>query len=78
LVHADLSSVQEKTFEASVQFASFEEWWEPFTLGVGPAGAYAQTLDEPSRDRLRARCTQLFPTPPFTLNTSAWAARGVA
>lgn len=77
-VHAGLSSVQETTFEASVQFASFEEWWEPFTLGVGPAGAYAQTLDEPSRDRLRARCRQLFPPPPFMLNTSAWAARGVA
>jgi ubiquinone/menaquinone biosynthesis C-methylase UbiE len=77
-VHADLSSVHETTFEASVQFASFEEWWEPFTLGIGPAGAYAQTLDEPSLDRLRARCRQLFPPPPFTLNTWAWAARGVA
>jgi SAM-dependent methyltransferase len=77
-VDADLSSVHETTLEASGQFASFEEWWEPFTLGVGLAGAYAQTLDEPSLDRLRARCEQLVPTPPFTLNTSAWAARGVA
>jgi len=76
--HAGLSSVQETTLEASVQFASFEEWWEPFTLGVGPAGAYAQTLDEPSLDRLRTRSRQLFPSPPFTVNTAAWAARGVA
>jgi SAM-dependent methyltransferase len=76
--HADLSSVHETTLQASVQFASFEEWWEPFTLGVGPAGAYAQTLDEPSRDRLRTRCRHLLPSPPFTVNTSAWAARGVA
>ena len=75
---AGLRRVEETALPAAVEYASFDEWWEPFTLGVGPAGAYAQTLDEPSRDRLRARCTQLFPTPPFTLNTSAWAARGVA
>jgi SAM-dependent methyltransferase len=77
-VQADLGSVHETTLEASVQFASFEEWWEPFTLGIGPAGAYAQTLDEPSLERLRDRCRQLFPPPPFTLTTTAWAARGVA
>lgn len=76
--HAELSSVHETTLQASVRFASFEEWWEPFTLGVGPAGAYAQTLDEPSRDRLRTRCRHLLPSPPFTVNASAWAARGVA
>jgi SAM-dependent methyltransferase len=78
LVTADLRSVHETTFEASVRFGSFEEWWEPFTLGVGPAGVYAQTLDEPSRDRLCARCRQLLPSAPFTVNASAWAARGVA
>jgi len=75
---ADLSSVHETTLGASVQFASFEEWWEPFTLGVGPAGAYAQTLDESSLERLRDRCRQLLPPPPFTVTTTAWAARGVA
>ena len=77
-VKADLASVDETSFQASVRFASVEEWWEPFTLGVGPAGAYAQSLDQQSRDRLLARCTQLLPAPPFTLNAWAWAARGVA
>ena len=78
LEEAGLTSVRETTFKASVQFASFDEWWEPFTLGVGPAGAYTETLDEPARNELRARCQQLFPTAPFTLNTVAWAARGIA
>jgi ubiquinone/menaquinone biosynthesis C-methylase UbiE len=78
LEDAGLTSIRETTFKASFQFASFDEWWEPFTLGVGPAGAYAQTLDEPARDELRARCRQLFPTAPFTVNTVAWAARGIA
>ena len=33
-----------------VEHVSFEEWWEPYTLGVGPAGAYAAGLD-PERQR---------------------------
>ncbi len=77
LEEAGLTSVRETTLTASLQFARFDEWWEPFTLGVGPAGAYAQTLDEQAREELRARCRQLFPAPPFTLNTVAWAARAV-
>ena len=43
----------------AAEFPSFDEWWEPFTLGVGPAGAYAKTLDEPTRTHLRDRCRQL-------------------
>ena len=69
--------MQESTLEACVEFSSFEEWWEPFTFGVGPAGAYAKTLDDPARTRLRDHCRQLLPPPPFTVNSAAWAARGV-
>jgi SAM-dependent methyltransferase len=75
---AGLGSIEEASLEASADFASFDDWWEPFTLGVGPAGAYAQTLDEGSRARLRARCEELLPVAPFTLSTWAWAVRGVA
>lgn len=75
---AGLTAIRETTFEADGQFASFDEWWEPFTLGVGPAGGYLQTLDEPAREALRSRCEQLLPPAPFTLHTVAWAARGTA
>jgi SAM-dependent methyltransferase len=75
---AGLTSVEESTVGASVDFASFDDWWEPFTLGVGPAGAHALTLDGPARERLRARCEELLPSAPFTLSTAAWAARGTA
>ncbi len=34
-------------------FASFEEWWEPYTLGVGPAGDYIAKLDAAGREALR-------------------------
>jgi hypothetical protein len=75
---AGLTSVEETSFEASARFESVDEWWEPFTLGVGPAGAYAQSRDAESRGRLRARCEELLPAAPFTLSTWAWAARGIA
>jgi SAM-dependent methyltransferase len=78
LTQAGLDSVAETTIGATVEFASFEDWWEPFTLGVGPAGAYAKGLDDAARTRLRERCRKLFPPPPFTVDTTAWAAQGVA
>ncbi len=76
LTEAGLESVQETTTEAFAEFSSFEQWWEPFTLGVGPAGAYAKKLDDPELTRLRDRCRELMGPPPFTVSTMAWTARG--
>jgi SAM-dependent methyltransferase len=74
---AGLSSVQETTVTATTRFATFDEWWEPLTHGVGPAGAHIQSLTEPARDELRARCRELQPAAPFAVSTAAWAARGL-
>jgi hypothetical protein len=38
---AGLHHIEESHIAVSVEHPSFEEWWEPFTLGVGPAGSYA-------------------------------------
>jgi ubiquinone/menaquinone biosynthesis C-methylase UbiE len=73
-----LKDVDETAISASVTHAGFEEWWEPFTLGVGPAGAYAKSLDAEQLSALRERCRELLPEGPFTLTTHAWAARGRA
>jgi hypothetical protein len=59
-----------------MEYRSFDDWWEPFTLGVGPAGAYAAGLDADRREELKERCTQLVPAAPFALEAIAWAARG--
>ena len=75
---AGLHDVEESTLSVSVEHPSFEEWWEPFTLGVGPAGDYAAGLDAKRQARLRERCRQLLPPPPFVLTARAWAARGFA
>jgi len=75
---AGLRHIEEAVLSASVDFASFNDWWEPFTLGVGPAGAYAQALGETEQSALRERCRHLLPEAPFTLRATAWAARGLA
>jgi SAM-dependent methyltransferase len=71
-----LREVEETALPVSVEHPTFEEWWEPFTLGVGPAGAYVARLDDDDRTRLRERLRAVLPPAPFTLPARAWAARG--
>lgn len=73
---AGLRDLVPSTITATVQFATFADWWEPYTLGVGPAGAYVAQLDDSRRDRLRARCAELLPAAPFEVNASAWCVHG--
>jgi SAM-dependent methyltransferase len=73
---AGLHDVEESLLTVEVEHPSFEEWWEPFTLGVGPAGDYVTRLDAAGWNRLRDRCAEMLPEPPFVVSASAWAARG--
>jgi SAM-dependent methyltransferase len=75
---AGLRRTEEVALSASVDHTSFDDWWEPFTFGVGPAGAYAQALGETELSALRERCRHLLPEAPFSLTAFAWAARGHA
>jgi SAM-dependent methyltransferase len=75
---AGLSDVQSSTVVAELEHAGFDEWWEPYTAGVGPAGAYVAALDPERQAALRDRCRALLPDGPFTLTSIAWAARGNA
>jgi SAM-dependent methyltransferase len=73
-----LSDVEAATLTVRVGFADVEEWWEPYTLGVGPAGAYVAGLDEEHRDALREECASLLPPGPFEVVATARAVRGHA
>jgi len=75
---AGISDVEQSEIVASLRHPSFEEWWEPYNGGVGPAGAYVARLDAEGRAQLRDRCRALLPEPPFTLDSLAWSARGRA
>src|SRR4051812_42536998 len=64
---AGIGDVEETTLAVEVTYASFEEWWEPYTLGVGPPGAYVAQLDDDARERLVARLRERQPPAPFTI-----------
>jgi SAM-dependent methyltransferase len=72
---AGLSVTRATALTLQVQHATFEEWWEPFTLGVGPAGAYVASLDHEHRAALREHCRATLP-PPVTVSATAWAVTG--
>jgi SAM-dependent methyltransferase len=77
-VKAGLRNVESTALVATVAHATFEDWWGPFTLGVGPAGAYTASLDADRRTRLKERCRELLPPAPFEVAARAWTARGLA
>ncbi|MDT4912222.1 MAG: hypothetical protein QOC66_1350 [Pseudonocardiales bacterium] len=75
---AGLDEVQQHLLTIQVPLTGFDDWWAPFSLGVGPAGKHVAELDEPQRDELKQRCAELLPSGPFVLEACAWAATGRA
>ena len=60
-------------------FADFDDLWEPFLAGQGPAPAYAAALPSAVRARLRETLRAAVPTRPdgtIALAARAWAVRG--
>ena len=72
---AGLREVDETALEVVVEHPTFESWWEPYELGVGPAGDHVAQLEPEERDALRERCRSLLPAAPFSLTVRAWSAR---
>jgi SAM-dependent methyltransferase len=66
--------------EVEEEYASFDDYWEPFTAGIGPAGAYCASLAPEVREALREACRRRLGNPagPFRLRARAWAVRGRA
>jgi SAM-dependent methyltransferase len=75
---AGLQHIEPASLTVTVAFATFDDWWEPFTLGVGPAGAYVAQLDQAGREILRTQCAELLPAAPFHVAASAWSVRARA
>lgn len=73
---AGLAAIEETALRVRVEHETFADWWEPFTLGVGPAGRYYATLDTAAQSKLRRAAENLVADVPFTVDAHAWAARG--
>jgi SAM-dependent methyltransferase len=76
---AGIGDIVDGAVAVEVEHATFEEWWEPFTLGgVAPSGAYVAGLELDRRTSLRELCRERLPEPPFVVSAKAWAARGIS
>ena len=73
---AGLNSVQAGALTVRVRHASFDDWWERFTLGVGPAGIYVTSLTAERRTALREQCRRLLPAAAIEITAVAWAVSG--
>jgi SAM-dependent methyltransferase len=75
-----MQNVDEQPLQITMKFASFSDYWEPFLLGQGPAGAYVRKLDRDRMATLRAavkkRLSVSSETAPFSLRGRVWAVRG--
>ena len=75
---AGLSDIELSALTVRVPFSSYDEWWAPYLLGVGPPGSYVATLDPAARARLEQRCREELPDPPFEQPATAWCVRARA
>ncbi len=76
-------AVGERPLTFQQPFASFDDYWQPFLGGQGPAGAYVASLADHQREALRERLRTLLAGTgagdggsPFVLTARAWAVKG--
>ena len=65
--------------DVGVTYRDFDDFWEPFTAGVGPTGAYCVSLDPAAQSALREECRQRLGSPEsaFELPGRSWACAAV-
>jgi SAM-dependent methyltransferase len=77
---AGLEHVDEQPLEVNLNFSSFADYWDPFLLGQGPAGAYVRKLDRERVQALRSAVKRELSvgseTAAFSLPARVWAVRG--
>jgi ubiquinone/menaquinone biosynthesis C-methylase UbiE len=79
--HAGLASVTCTALEIPTVFKDFEDYWHPFTLGVGPAPGYCMSLDDDARQHLRDKLSDSLPRAAdgsIALRARAWMIKAIA
>ena len=76
---AGLQDVEVHAIDIATDFQDFDDYWQPFLGGQGPAPGYVRSLSDEQRETLRERLRSALP---FALDGSipliarAWAVRG--
>jgi len=76
---AGLGDVATTAIDVPARFATFEDAWQPFLGGQGPAPSYVASLDPAARERLGDALRARWPAAAdgsIELLARAWAARG--
>jgi SAM-dependent methyltransferase len=73
-----LADVEVSPLVVEAAYDDFDDLWAPFPTGVGPAGAYAASLDGEAQAHLRDEFARRLGSPEgaFTLSARAWCAVG--
>jgi SAM-dependent methyltransferase len=76
-----LESVREQPIEMTMRFESLADYWDPFLLGQGPAGAHVRRLERNQvlalREEVERRLSLSAEDKPFVLSARIWAVRGI-
>jgi SAM-dependent methyltransferase len=77
---AGLMNIKDEPLTIEQAYSSFNDYWEPFTKGAGPGGAYVVSLSQNRREALEARMRKRLlgdrDDGPFKLTATAWCVRG--
>lgn len=79
-VDAGLADAQVSAIDIDTPFVDFDDYWQPFLGGQGPAPAYLMSLDAGRREALAARLRHSLPRQAdgsIELQARAWAVRGI-
>jgi SAM-dependent methyltransferase len=77
LTRVGLRDVSGGALEVSVKYSGFEDFWQPFTLAVGPAGLALAALEEAEQDAVREAIRAELPEGSFTLAARCWYATAI-
>lgn len=70
---AGLDEVTGGLLDVPMRFDSFDDYWSPFLLGIGPAGDFTRELDADGREALRAELeSRLGPGTIEMTSTARW------
>jgi SAM-dependent methyltransferase len=77
---AGLAGVQRGSLTIRMNYANFDDYWQPLLGGQGPVGTYVTSLDENLRWRIAEAVTRAYcsgaPDGERSLTATAWAVRG--